>query len=545
MEFKKKQVFNLKLNDLKTKLLSPKYRLLQFVLVLFLFHFPGEWTWKSWRFYHSSFIQILFGFYCLTEYLLISKESRISVFSHYFRTSLYCLLVVCLNYQWIFQTEIRFSLVTYAFVHSKDLLFDIVSFIVLWQPVHNFPFLYLLVNQVSKILNSHIRFGFSLSIYFLILWTTLSQIEEKGHEVRQRNKNQTVNRTLDHIPENTNIVMVVLEGVSRKHILEHKSRYIDYSKLDGSHFFIPMPHTSKSLYTWMTGDPGLGSTRIESENMDLDFNLPKYLKNSQNYRTEMWYTQSIYFEGMDQYFPKIFTSVWDKTKFEKEYKDQFATFSWGMDDNVILSHLKFFPKEESPFFLLIGLSQTHSPYFATSKENHSPSKLVRYQNALRENINLIDQIIGVLSSKLERETLLIITSDHGESFGEEGAQIHNYSLYNQEIDVPFLFYFLKTNQLYVPKLGSSIHFKDTMLALLSNDNNDTTKTNQFYSNEYKLQLNCKTWNSEIQRGLIFEGKKYIFHNDTAILYEMDLDDSNRVVITNQIKKNLVLKKMYE
>ncbi|TGL57723.1 sulfatase-like hydrolase/transferase [Leptospira jelokensis] len=545
MAFKKKQVSNLKLNDLKTKILSPNFRLLQFALVLYLFHFPGEWIWKSWVFYHSNFINFLFVSYCLTEYWFHSKENHQSNILAIIKMIFFCLLVFSLNYQWIFQTEIRFSLVTYAILQSKDILFDSVSFIALWQLVHYFPFLILLANHVTRILKSHIGFGLAILIYFLIVWTTPLQRETEGDLPRASVRNQNVNHNLDHIPENTNIVMVVLEGVSRKHILEQKSRYIDYSKLNGYHFFIPMPHTSKSLYTWMTGDPGLGSTRIESENMDLDFNLPKYLKNSHQYKTEMWYTQSIYFEGMEQFFPKIFNSVWDKTKFELEYKDQFTTFSWGMDDNVILSHLKYFPKDKFPFFLFIGLSQTHSPYFVVSKENKSPSKLVRHQNALMENTKLIDAIIGELKSKFEAETLLIITSDHGESFGEEGAQIHNYSLYNQEIDVPFLFYFLKKDELYVPNLGSSIHFKDTMVALLSKGKNKITETNKFFSDEYKLQLQCKTWNSEIQRGLIFDGKKYIFHNDVGILYEMDLDDSGRNAITNQKKKNTLLNMMFK
>ena len=37
-----------------------------------------------------------------------------------------------------------------------------------------------------------------------------------------------------------------------------------------------------------------------------------------------------------------------------------------------------------------------------------------------------------------RDTLVIITSDHGEQFGEHGVFNHGFSLYAQEVHVPLL-----------------------------------------------------------------------------------------------------------
>ena len=37
-----------------------------------------------------------------------------------------------------------------------------------------------------------------------------------------------------------------------------------------------------------------------------------------------------------------------------------------------------------------------------------------------------------------RDTLVIITSDHGEQFGEHGVFNHGYSLYAHEVHVPLL-----------------------------------------------------------------------------------------------------------
>jgi arylsulfatase A-like enzyme len=58
-------------------------------------------------------------------------------------------------------------------------------------------------------------------------------------------------------------------------------------------------------------------------------------------------------------------------------------------------------------------------------------------------IAALDRQVGSLLDELERrnvlrETLVIITSDHGEEFGEHGIFCHGYSLYAHEVHVPLL-----------------------------------------------------------------------------------------------------------
>jgi arylsulfatase A-like enzyme len=59
-------------------------------------------------------------------------------------------------------------------------------------------------------------------------------------------------------------------------------------------------------------------------------------------------------------------------------------------------------------------------------------------------IAALDREIGSLLDELERrgvlkDTHVIITSDHGEQFGEHGVFNHGYSVYSQEVHVPLLF----------------------------------------------------------------------------------------------------------
>jgi arylsulfatase A-like enzyme len=65
------------------------------------------------------------------------------------------------------------------------------------------------------------------------------------------------------------------------------------------------------------------------------------------------------------------------------------------------------------------------------------------QDSYDDCIAALDAQIGVLLDELDRRgqlrnTIVIITADHGEQFGEHGVFNHGFSLYNQEVHVPLL-----------------------------------------------------------------------------------------------------------
>ncbi len=65
------------------------------------------------------------------------------------------------------------------------------------------------------------------------------------------------------------------------------------------------------------------------------------------------------------------------------------------------------------------------------------------RDAYDDCIAALDRRVGELLDELDRrevlrDTLVIITSDHGEQFGEHGVFNHGFSLYTQEVHVPLL-----------------------------------------------------------------------------------------------------------
>jgi arylsulfatase A-like enzyme len=72
-----------------------------------------------------------------------------------------------------------------------------------------------------------------------------------------------------------------------------------------------------------------------------------------------------------------------------------------------------------------------------------PEELKRMIDAYDESIRYLDHEIGSLLDSLERRnrlknTLVIITSDHGESWGEHGLMFHGQSLYRELTRVPLI-----------------------------------------------------------------------------------------------------------
>jgi arylsulfatase A-like enzyme len=98
-----------------------------------------------------------------------------------------------------------------------------------------------------------------------------------------------------------------------------------------------------------------------------------------------------------------------------------------------------------PFFAFLNLFDAHGPYrapeaylnqFQTDGASHA---IDRYDAAIR----WMDHVIGTTLDELRRRrvldrTLVVITSDHGEQFGEHGLNDHANSLYLPLLHVPLL-----------------------------------------------------------------------------------------------------------
>jgi arylsulfatase A-like enzyme len=99
--------------------------------------------------------------------------------------------------------------------------------------------------------------------------------------------------------------------------------------------------------------------------------------------------------------------------------------------------------QERPYFAMLNFMDAHAPYdpadgFRT-RFNGGKKEMDRYDGAIAYEDSVIGSIIERLQVRgdLDR-TILIVTADHGEQFGEHGLDGHGNSLYLPLLHVPLL-----------------------------------------------------------------------------------------------------------
>jgi arylsulfatase A-like enzyme len=115
--------------------------------------------------------------------------------------------------------------------------------------------------------------------------------------------------------------------------------------------------------------------------------------------------------------------------------------------NYLDAHEPFLPPSDAPRFGLRPRSAAESrmllDYWDRDKFTLSERDVQLARDSYDDCIAALDREIGRLLDELEgrgllENTVVIITSDHGEQFGEHGVFNHGYSLYAHEIHVPLL-----------------------------------------------------------------------------------------------------------
>jgi len=79
------------------------------------------------------------------------------------------------------------------------------------------------------------------------------------------------------------------------------------------------------------------------------------------------------------------------------------------------------------------------PLLRVSGESGAPSDALAYEGEIRHNDRLIASLDATLAEQGRRDnTLFVLTSDHGEAFGEHGTYAHRSSLHQEQLLVPWV-----------------------------------------------------------------------------------------------------------
>ena len=141
-------------------------------------------------------------------------------------------------------------------------------------------------------------------------------------------------------------------------------------------------------------------------------------------------------------------------------------------DHVAAAFLDWQQKvTDRPFFAFLNFYDAHGPYRAPEAFNrrfflHHPSNLDRYDAA----IAWLDHVVGTIVDSLKQRgvldrTIVIVTSDHGEQFGEHGLPMHGNSLYLPLLNVPLLVRYPSAVPLGL-RVGTVVSLRDVAATIL-------------------------------------------------------------------------------
>ena len=257
-------------------------------------------------------------------------------------------------------------------------------------------------------------------------------------------------------PPIENVVVIVLESAAGHYfdgpdaypqITEPLRRYTDdYLYFD--RVYAHAPSTNCTMVSLLTGlYPKLSYESVTKEFTDYPFtSLPSVLR-SAGYRTSFFTSGDLDWQNAKQFLQhRDFDTVEDFREIPcaREYRLQSGNYqeSGGIDDNCLADRLSDWVGQGSgqPFFSMIWTVQSHYPYYFDGKKTDFGVEGFyedRYLNALRHGTEAVVTVLEDLRHRgLDSTTLVVVTGDHGEAFGQHGHHGHGNTLYEEDLRVP-------------------------------------------------------------------------------------------------------------
>jgi arylsulfatase A-like enzyme len=330
-------------------------------------------------------------------------------------------------------------------------------------------------------------------------------------------------------PDSPNVVIIVVDTLRSDHL----STY-GYSRLttptltrlahDGVLFentFAPSSWTLPSHASLLTGRYP-HEHRLESGGQVLDNKYPTLAEvlRDRGYRTgafsgnNFWFCRHLGFGRGFAHFEDYFTSLADglaRTIVGRDV-ERFILHRIGLENvpgrrsaaDINTAALRWIDQDKSrPFFVFLNYFDVHDPYlppqpyrskFSKIKNpggiinsfvlrdypRLTPEELQSEIDAYDGGISYVDDQIAELILELNargvmNHTLLVVTSDHGESFGEHGLLGHRDALYREVIEVPLIFYWPAhvPGTIRVTTPVSNVAIPATILQLVEDRNQQT------------------------------------------------------------------------
>jgi arylsulfatase A-like enzyme len=210
----------------------------------------------------------------------------------------------------------------------------------------------------------------------------------------------------------------------------------DLSRLaDRSHAFMDVwanaSWTRPSIATFFTGLlPEEAGVMLDGDRLSPDLKTVAEVYREQGYRTAAFVTNTHVGRnaGFDQGFD-VFEEFEHAGPYARAEEVKLAVSSWASAGS----------SDGKGSFLYVHLMEPHTPYRNGGLGLLEPKRSRRaYRNELVYLDAHLSEMIGRLREVLGSDTTVIVTSDHGEEFGDHGDYGHGHSLYRELLWIPLI-----------------------------------------------------------------------------------------------------------
>lgn len=252
-----------------------------------------------------------------------------------------------------------------------------------------------------------------------------------------------------------NVVQIVLESQGWQATtlgnpdLDTTPRLVDLAKdsLVAKRAYTGLPHTTKSLVGSNCGVyPPLDTSNTEAEPGGLAAKCLPTLLGEQGYATAFFQTATKNFENREKVVKGFgYQDFFPLESFPKKGFDETNTL--GYEDDLMLQPSLDWAKKQAdsgkPFSMEYMTLTAHSEYvvpkgfpvkkYAKDKTYNDYLNTVRYQDEFMGKV-----IDGFKQLGLYDNTIFVIMGDHGEGFREHGRRLHNDTIWNEGIQIPYV-----------------------------------------------------------------------------------------------------------
>jgi hypothetical protein len=343
--------------------------------------------------------------------------------------------------------------------------------------------------------------------FLALIYGAFSKDKAKTGNLKDISVNPLVNSPYQ---SDKNIIIFILEGVSRESFHLVPQEFLK-GWMEVPMFYIPIPHSTSSIFSLLTGNiPDWRTTpdfkTIPSQNHFLSLYTDKEIR--------FMFSGEKKFENLDQLLGHFSIPIYDKNYIQRTLPESYSSFLWGLDDRSLRDLHEYLLNDTKGTYLhIIYFTNTHSPYFLANrkflKSRNEDNAKERYLSVIDYNLFIIHEIIQISERKSKGKNIYILTSDHGESFGEYGFYKHGFSLHDTETRVPFFALFPEDFGNNTFSQGTILDIFPTLMDLEGRKVQFPNQGKSMLDPDYELSLPLHSWGSPEYEGKIEKGKKWI------------------------------------